>query len=40
MVTADGAKDNWTFSESLNPDVEVLDFWHTAEYLKVAADAA
>ena len=26
VVTADGAKDNWTFSESLNPDVEVLDF--------------
>ena len=32
VVTADGAKDNWTFSISLNPDVEVLDFWHAAEY--------
>ena len=28
VVTADGAKDNWTFSKSLNPDVEALDFWH------------
>ena len=26
VVTADGAKDNWTFSKSLNLDVEVLDF--------------
>ena len=40
VVTADGAKDNWTFSKSLNPDVEVLDFWHATEHLRVAADAA
>ena len=40
VVCADGAKDNWVFSESLKPDVEVLDFWHAAGYLKVAADAA
>ena len=40
MVTADGEWRNWTFSESLNPDVEVLDFWHAIEHLKVAADAA
>ena len=40
VVTADGAKDNWTFSKSLNPDVEALDFWHGTEYLKLAADAA
>ena len=40
VVTADGAKDNWTFSKSLNPDKEVLDFWHATEKLKVAADAA
>ena len=39
-VTADGAKDSWTFSKGLNPDVEVLDFWHAVEYLKGAADAA
>ena len=40
VVCADGVKDNWTFSESLNPDVEVLDFWHATEYLKVVADVA
>ena len=40
VVTADGAKDNWTFSKSLNPDVEVFDFWHAIEHLKVASDAA
>ena len=40
VVCADGAKDNWTFSKSLNPDKEVLDFWHAAEHLKRAADAA
>ena len=32
-VCGDGEKGNWTFSESLNPDVEVLDFWHAAEGL-------
>ena len=40
VVTADGEKDNWTFSKSLEPDVEVLDFRHAIEKLKVAADAA
>ena len=40
VVTTDGAKDNWTFSKGLKPDVEVLDFWHATEYLKLAADAA
>ena len=40
VVTADGANDNWTFSKSLNPDKEALDFWHAIEKLKVAADAA
>ena len=39
VATADGAKDNWTFLKSLNPDLTVLDFWHAAEYLKRAADA-
>ena len=39
VAAADGAKDNWTFLKSLNPDLEVLDFWHAAEYLKRAADA-
>ena len=40
VVCGDGEKGNWTFSESLNPDVEVLDYWHAAEYLMLAADAA
>ena len=40
MVTADGEKGNWTFSETLNPDVEMLDFWHAIEKLNVAAEAA
>ena len=29
-----------TFSETLNPDVEVLHFWHALEKLMVAAEAA
>ena len=40
MVSADDEKGNWTFSKSLNSDKEVLDFWHAAEKLKRAADAA
>ena len=40
VACADGAKDNRTFSECLNPDMEVLGFWYAAEYLKGAADAA
>ena len=40
VVSMDGEKDNWTFSKSLNPDVEVFDFWHAAECLKLAAGAA
>ena len=40
VVTADGEWGNWTFSETLNPDVEVLDFWHAIEKLMVAAEAA
>ena len=40
VVTGDGEKGNWKFSKSLNPDVEVLDIWHTIAYLKIASDAA
>ena len=40
VVTADGEKSNWTFSKSVNPDVEVLDFWHAAEHVMRAADTA
>ena len=38
---ADGAKDNWTFlGEVLPKGVELIDFWHAAEHLKDAFDAA
>ena len=40
VATAVGVEGNWTFSKSLTPDLEVLDFWHAAEYLKLAADTA
>ena len=39
-VAADAAPDNWTFLESLSPDVTLVDFWHAAQHVKVAADAA
>ncbi len=37
---ADGARDNWTFLESLSPDVMPVDFWHAAQHMKAAADTA
>ena len=38
---ADGAKDNWTFLGEVLPEgVELIDFWHAAEHLKDAFDAA
>ena len=39
-VVADAAPDNWTFLESLSPDVTLVDFFHAAQHVKVAADAA
>ena len=40
-VAADAAPDNWTFLESLSPDVTLVDFrQHAAQHIKVAADAA
>jgi len=39
-AVADGAKDNWTFLESLHPDVALVDFWHAAQHLNAAAAAA
>ena len=33
MVIADGAANNWTFLETLGADVELVDFYHTAEHL-------
>jgi hypothetical protein len=35
---ADGAKGNWTFL-GRHTEVQVIDFWHAAEYLSDAADA-
>ena len=38
---ADGAKDNWTFlCDTLPEGVELIDFYHAAEQLKGAVDAA
>lgn len=39
-VVADAAPDNWTFLESLSPDVTLVDFWHATQHIKAAADAA
>ncbi|MDE2791963.1 MAG: hypothetical protein OXI81_16280 [Paracoccaceae bacterium] len=40
VAIADAAKDNWTFHDTFCPDVMLIDFWHSAQHLKVAADAA
>ena len=41
VKVADGAKDNWTFLASLVPQGEErVDFYHGAEQLKAALDAA
>ena len=39
VAIADTAKDNWTFLDTFCPDVMLIDFWHSAQHLKVAADA-
>ncbi|MCY4006051.1 MAG: hypothetical protein OXE84_04365 [Rhodobacteraceae bacterium] len=40
VAIADGARDNWTFLESVTPDIRLVDVWHACQYLKAAADAA
>lgn len=40
VAIADGARDNWAFLDTFSPDVVLLDFFHAAQHLKVAADAA
>ena len=40
VAVADGATDNWTFLEGLEPETEVIDFWHACEHLRVAAEHA
>ncbi len=37
---ADAAADNWTFLSGLDPETEVIDFWHACEHLRVVADHA
>ena len=39
-AVADGARDNRTFLEALEPEVMILDFFHAVQHLKVAVDAA
>jgi len=38
-VGADGARDSRAFLKSLSPDVTLVDFWHSAQHVKAAADA-
>ncbi|MCP5008226.1 MAG: ISKra4 family transposase, partial [Planctomycetes bacterium] len=41
VKVADGARDNWAFLEEELPDgISVLDFYHAAEHLKKAFEAA
>lgn len=37
---ADGAVDNWSFLESLDPDIQVVDYFHTVECLTRELDKA
>ena len=40
-TVADAAPDNWSFLSTLAPDApQVIDFWHAAQHLRAAADAA
>ena len=38
VAVADAAVDNWTFLEGLQPDEQVVDFFHACEHLSVVAD--
>ena len=38
VAIADAARDNWSFLDTLCPDVMLVDFWHSTQHLKVAAD--
>lgn len=39
VAISDGAPNNWSFLESLNPDHQVVDFYHTVEHVKRRLDA-
>jgi hypothetical protein len=38
VAVADGAADNWEYLSALQPDHQVVDFYHAAEHLKRAVD--
>ena len=40
VAIADAAVDNWTFLEGLQPDEQVVDFFHACEHLSVVSDHA
>ena len=40
VAIADAAVDNWTFLEGLQPDEQVVDFFHACEHLSVVSDQA
>ncbi len=40
VAISDGAPNNWSFLESLNPDLQLVDFYHTVEHLSGRLDKA
>ena len=40
VAISDGAPNNWTFLESLGPDHQIVDFYHTVEHIKRRLDTA
>jgi hypothetical protein len=40
VAVADGAADNWEYLSSLQPDHQVVDFYHAVEHLKRAVDVS
>ena len=40
LAIANAARDNWTFLDTLCPDVMLVDFGHSVQHVKVTADAA
>jgi hypothetical protein len=40
VAISDGAPNNWSFLESLNPDLQIVDFYHTVEHLSRRLDRA
>lgn len=40
LAISDGAPNNWDFLESLRPDYQIVDFYHTVEHIKRRLDNA